>query len=174
MRCLFVVSEWRQQGFVCCSVAPFRCGGGVVVSLWPFLGWCVTENVCALTACPAGDHILYRQKVTKERLKGFALEKPTRGFPLDLPVDGANAPYPLIPAGLFVFPAGGSPPPAYGLRGRRRAAGGVGWDRLAGLWLCFVVGRTAGPVFFGTTPTVNRSSKGLRSSPPRPTAVGGS
>jgi hypothetical protein len=97
-----------------------------VVSLWPFLGWRVTENVCALTASPAGGHFLDRQKVTKERLKGFALKNPTRGFPLDLPADGANAPYPLIPAGLFVFPAGGRTPPAFGLRGRRRAAGGVG------------------------------------------------
>ena len=143
MRCLFVVSEWRKQGFVCCSVAPFRCGGGVVVSLWPFLGWRVTENVCALTASPAGGHFLDRQKVTKERLKGFALKNPTRGFPLDLPADGANAPYPLIPAGLFVFPAGGSPPPAYGLRGRRRAAGELIWDGLACLWLCFIVGWAA-------------------------------
>ena len=109
--------------------APCRCGGRVVV-LMVFLGLCVTENVRALTACPAGGHFLYRQKVTKERLKGFALENPTRGFPLDLPADGANAPYPLIPAGLFVFPAGGSTPPACGLRGRRRAAGGVGWDSL--------------------------------------------
>ncbi len=111
--------------FVCCSVAPFRCGGRVVVSV-AFLRQCVTEKVYSLTACPAGGHFLYRQKVTKERLKGFALKKPTRGFPLDLPADGANAPYPFIPAGLFVFPAGGRPPPAYGLRGRRRAAGGVG------------------------------------------------
>ena len=95
----------------------------MVVSLWPFLGWWVTENVCALTACPAGGHFLYRQKVTKERLKGFALENPTRGFPLDLPADGANAPYPLIPAGLFVFPAGG-----------------VGWDRLAVLPFRFTMG----------------------------------
>ena len=91
-----------------------------------FLGQCVTEDVHTLTACPAGGHFLYRQKVTKERLKGFALKDPTRGFPLDLPADGANAPYPLIPAGLFVFPAGGRTPPAFGLRGRRRAAGGVG------------------------------------------------
>ena len=105
--------------------APCLCGGRVVV-LMVFLGLCVTENVHALTACPAGGHFLDRQKVTKERLKGFALENPTRGFPLDLPADGANAPYPLIPAGLFVFPAGGRTPPAYGLRGRRRAAGGVG------------------------------------------------
>ena len=130
-----------------------------------FLRQYVTKDVYSLTACPAGGHFLYRQKVTKERLKGFALEKPTRGFPLDLPADGANAPYPLIPAGLFVFPAGGSPPPACGLRGRRRAAGGVGWDGLAGLVLCFVVGWTAGPVFFGTIPTVNRPSKGLRQQP---------
>ena len=101
-----------------------------MVFLWPFLGLYVTEEVPALTACPAGGHFLDRQKVTKERLKGFALEKPTRGFPLDLPADGANAPYPLIPAGLFIFPAGGRTPPAYGLRGRRRAAGGVGWDSL--------------------------------------------
>jgi hypothetical protein len=111
--------RWVWGCFVCRSVASFCCRGRVVVSLWPFLGWCVTENVPALTACPAGGHFLDRQKVTKERLKGFALKNPTRGFPLDLPADGANAPYPLIPAGLFVFPAGGSPPPACGLRGRR-------------------------------------------------------
>ena len=35
---------------------------------WPFLGWCVTEDVYSLTACPAGGHFLVRQKVTKERL----------------------------------------------------------------------------------------------------------
>ena len=120
-----------------------------MISLWPFLGWCVTENVHALTACPAGGHFLVRQKVTKERLKGFALKNPTRGFPLDLPADGANAPYPLIPAGLFVFPAGGSPPPAYGLRGRRRAAGGVGWDGLlvcGYVWLLGGRQTTIGPI----------------------------
>ena len=33
----------------------------------PFLGWCVTEEVYSLTACPAGGHFLVRQKVTKER-----------------------------------------------------------------------------------------------------------
>ena len=94
-----------------------------------FLRQYVTEEVYSLTACPAGGHFLYRQKVTKERLKGFALEKPTRGFPLDLPADGANAPYPLIPAGLFIFPAGEAPlrPAAYGAAaGRRREWGGVG------------------------------------------------
>ena len=80
-------------------------------------------------ASPAGGHFLLRQKVTKERPGTLSLD-PTRGFPLDLPKDGANAPYPLIPAGLFVFPAGGRTPPAFGLRGRRRAAGGVGWDSL--------------------------------------------
>ena len=107
----------------CCSVFLWGQGGGFFVA---FLRQCVTEEVYSLTACPAGGHFLDRQKVTKERLKGFALENPTRGFPLDLPADGANAPYPLIPAGLFIFPAGGRTPPAYGLRGRRRAAGGVG------------------------------------------------
>ena len=35
--------------------------------LWPFLGWCVTEDVYSLTAYPAGGHFLVRQKVTKER-----------------------------------------------------------------------------------------------------------
>ena len=34
---------------------------------WPFLGWCVTEDVYSLTAYPAGGHFLVRQKVTKER-----------------------------------------------------------------------------------------------------------
>ena len=124
----------------CCSVFLWGQGGGFFVA---FLRQCVTEEVYSLTACPAGGHFLDRQKVTKERLKGFALKKPTRGFPLDLPADGVNAPYPLIPAGLFIFPAGGRTPPACGLRGRRRAAGGVGWGRLAGLWLCFVVGWAA-------------------------------
>ena len=97
--------------------------GDRLVVFVAFLRQCVTEDVHALTACPAGGHFLYRQKVTKERLKGFALENPTRGFPLDLPADGANAPYPLIPAGLFVFPAGG-----------------VGWDRLAVLPFRFTMG----------------------------------
>ena len=36
-------------------------------SWWPFLGWCVTEEVYSLTAYPAGGHFLVRQKVTKER-----------------------------------------------------------------------------------------------------------
>ena len=31
------------------------------------IGWCVTEDVYSLTACPAGGHFLVRQKVTKER-----------------------------------------------------------------------------------------------------------
>ena len=63
-----------------------------------------------------------RQKGTKERPKGFALGNPTRGFPLDLLKDGANAPYPLIPAGLFVVPCGGNTPSgyAYGAAAKRR------------------------------------------------------
>ena len=107
----------------CCSVSLWGIGWWF---LWPFLGWCVTENVYSLTACPAGGHFLYRQKVTKERLKGFALENPTRGFPLDLPADGANAPYPLIPAGLLEDPLRGEYPLRLRLRGRRTAAGDGG------------------------------------------------
>ena len=38
--------------------------------LWPFLGWCVTENVYSLTAYPAGGHFLVRQKVTPRRVGG--------------------------------------------------------------------------------------------------------
>ena len=72
---------------------------------------------------PGGGDFLYRQKVTKERLKGFALKYPTRGFPLDLPKDGANAPYPLIPAGLFIVPCGGYTPS--GLRPTGPACGGA-------------------------------------------------
>ena len=53
--------------FVCCPVAPFRCGGQAGGFLWPFLGWWVTEEVYSLTAYPAGGHFLVRQKVTKER-----------------------------------------------------------------------------------------------------------
>ena len=45
----------------------FVVGGRLVVFLWPFLGWCVTEDVYSLTAYPAGGHFLVRQKVTKER-----------------------------------------------------------------------------------------------------------
>ena len=45
---------------------PFVVGAGWWF-WWPFLGWCVTENVHSLTACPAGGHFLVRQKVTKER-----------------------------------------------------------------------------------------------------------
>ncbi len=51
---------------------------------------------------------------------------PTRGFPLDLPEDGANAPYPLIPAGLFVVLLRG----AYPLRPHGPTGpppGGGGW-----------------------------------------------
>ena len=43
-------------------IYPLGCGDGR-----PFLGWCVTEDVYSLTACPAGGHFLARQKVTKER-----------------------------------------------------------------------------------------------------------
>ena len=64
-----------------------------------------------------------RQKGTKERPKGFALGNPTRGFPLDLLKDGANAPYPLIPAGLLEDPLRGEYPLRLRLRGRRTAAG---------------------------------------------------
>ena len=48
----------------CCSVSLWGQVGGF---LWPFLGWCVTEDVYSLTAYPAGGHFLVRQKVTKER-----------------------------------------------------------------------------------------------------------
>ena len=73
-------------------------------------------------AYPAGGPFLSRQKGTKERPKGFALGNPTRGFPLDLPKDGANAPYPLIPAGLLEDPLRGEYPLRLRLRGRRPAA----------------------------------------------------
>ena len=77
-------------------------------------------------AYPAGGPFLWRQKGTKERPKGFALGNPTRGFPLDLPEDGANAPYPLIPAGLLVVPCGGYTPSgyAYGAAAQRRRTEG--------------------------------------------------
>ena len=72
-------------------------------------------------AYPAGGPFLWRQKGTKERPGTLSLD-PTRGFPLDLLKDGANAPYPLIPAGLFVVPCGGYTPSgyAYGAAARRR------------------------------------------------------
>ena len=73
-------------------------------------------------AYPAGGPFLSRQKGTKERPKGFALGNPTRGFPLDLLKDGANAPYPLIPAGLLEDPLWGEYPLRLRLRGRRQAA----------------------------------------------------
>ena len=76
-------------------------------------------RVLRTTFCP-------RQKVTKERPKGFALGNPTRGFPLDLLKDGANAPYPLIPAGLLEDPLRGEYPLRLRLRGRRPAAGDGG------------------------------------------------
>ena len=65
-----------------------------------------------------------RQKVTKERPGTLSLD-PTRGFPLDLPKDGANAPYPLIPAGLLVIPFGDNTPSgfAYGAAAQRRRVG---------------------------------------------------
>ena len=77
-------------------------------------------------AYPAGGSFLWRQKGTKERPGTLSLD-PTRGFPLDLPKDGANAPYPLIPAGLFVVPCGGYTPSgyAYGAAAKRRGDGGV-------------------------------------------------
>ena len=43
--------------FACCSVAPFHCGCRLVVFWWPFLGWCVTEDVYSLTASPAGGSL---------------------------------------------------------------------------------------------------------------------
>ena len=76
-------------------------------------------------AYPAGGPFLSRQKGTKERPGTSSLD-PTRGFPLDLPEDGANAPYPLIPAGLLVDPLRGVYPLRLRLRGRRTAAGDGG------------------------------------------------
>ena len=72
-------------------------------------------------AYPAGGPFLSRQKGTKERPGTLSLD-PTRGFPLDLPEDGANAPYPLIPAGLLEDPLRGEYPLRLRLRGRRQAA----------------------------------------------------
>ena len=93
----------------------------------PFAFLSRSKGLLSRFASPAGGHfLLLGQKVTKERPGTLSLD-PTRGFPLDLPKDGANAPYPLIPAGLFVVPCGGYTPSgyAYGAAAKRRGDGGV-------------------------------------------------
>ncbi len=72
-------------------------------------------NPTSLTASPAGPFFLVRQKEGKERLKGVALENPTRGFPLDLPAAGTIwSRTPLrLPRAIWISPSGiRVPPPA--------------------------------------------------------------
>ncbi len=79
----------------------------------------------ARIAYPAGAYFLHRQKVGKDRPRGFAPWNPTRGFPLDLPKAGDICPRtPLrLPRAIGSSLRGVYPPPACGLRGRRLAAG---------------------------------------------------